>query len=193
MDQPLQAPFSSVLNSCSPRADTYPLAHSHPQTHTHNSSGHLFTPTHTCPHSPAAVWFGQLLSEHIGELRASALESFLSKVAHCFTEAQVCGSLRDRHSMSQIYSPHSLSMPKCSFWDVRLSSVKEHCIMANAIYADDYELFICLRSRTGKTFLPTQHFSLLRCHPVNLRALSTQYLSLGKCVRNIYHPLQTEG
>lgn len=46
--------------------------------------------------------------------------------------------------MNQIYSPHSLNLPKRSFLGVRLRSVKKkkktYCIMANVPHADDYEL-----------------------------------------------------
>ena len=81
------APFSSVLNSCSSRADTRPLTHSHPQTNTHHRRGHLFTPTHTCPQSPVTAWFGQLFSEHISEPESQHQKAFLSKVSHCSMEA----------------------------------------------------------------------------------------------------------
>ena len=81
------APFSSVLNSCSSRADTRPLTHSHPQTNTHHRRGHLFTPTDTCPQSPVTAWFGQLFSEHISEPESQHQKAFLSKVSHCSMEA----------------------------------------------------------------------------------------------------------
>lgn len=82
-DQHLQMPFSTKLNSHISRAHTPPLplppqpSHSLPHTCTQQEWTPLH-PTHTCSHSPAAAWFGQLFSKHIGELRAPVLESFTS-------------------------------------------------------------------------------------------------------------------
>lgn len=167
-----------MLNKCSSHADTCPLTHSHPQTNTHHRRGHLFTPTHTCPQSPVTACFGQLFSEHIEWTRVPASERFSfwsSPLLH--GGLSLCGS-----RMNQINSPHSLNVPKRSFLGVRLRSVKKNNTLHNGQCSSCWwlwTLFICSRSRIGKTFLPTQHFSLLRCHPVNFKALSTQSSYLG--------------
>ena len=162
-----------MLNKCSSHADTCPLTHSHPQTHTHqertslHSHSHLPSVTCDCLLWAVVLWTRVPASERFSFWSSPLLHGGLS----------LCGS-----RMNQINSPHSLNVPKRSFLGVRLRSVKKNNTLHNGQCSSCWwlwTLFICSRSRIGKTFLPTQHFSLLRCHPVNFKALSTQSSYLG--------------